>query len=56
MRLPGEPRAEFVLMLPMTPSKRDNMIARLAARVMATTMGRSWVRVSQRQIDYGPAH
>lgn len=32
MRLPGEPRAEFVLMLPMTPSKRDNMIAWLAAR------------------------
>jgi len=32
MRLPGEARAEFVLMLPMTPSKRDNMIAWLAAR------------------------
>jgi uncharacterized protein len=32
MRLPGEPHAEFVLMLPMTPSKRDNMIAWLAAR------------------------
>lgn len=32
MRLPGEPRAEFVLMLPMTPSKRDNMITWLAAR------------------------
>lgn len=32
MRLPGEQRTEFVLMLPMTPSKRDNMIAWLAAR------------------------
>src|SRR5262249_10643040 len=32
MRLPGEARAEFVLMLPMTPSQRDNMIAWLAAR------------------------
>ena len=32
MRLPGESRAEFVLMLPMTPSNRDNMIAWLAAR------------------------
>jgi uncharacterized membrane protein (UPF0182 family) len=32
MRLPGEPRAEFFLMLPMAPSRRDNMIAWLAAR------------------------
>jgi uncharacterized membrane protein (UPF0182 family) len=32
MRLPGEPRAEFFLMLPMVPSRRDNMIAWLAAR------------------------
>src|SRR6202051_2421839 len=32
MRLPEEPREEFVLMLPMVPSQRDNMIAWLAAR------------------------
>jgi len=32
MRLPGEARAEFVLMLPMVPSHRENMIAWLAAR------------------------
>ena len=32
MRLPGEPQAEFFLMLPMVPSRRDNMIAWLAAR------------------------
>ncbi|TKC83116.1 UPF0182 family protein [Trinickia terrae] len=32
MRLPGESRAEFVLMLPMVPSQRENMIAWLAAR------------------------
>ena len=32
MRLPGETRAEFVLMLPMVPSQRENMIAWLAAR------------------------
>ena len=32
MRLPGEQRAEFFLMLPMTPNQRDNMIAWLAAR------------------------
>src|SRR3954470_24616209 len=27
MRLPGEPKAEFILMLPMVPSQRENMIA-----------------------------
>jgi len=27
MRLPGEPQTEFFLMLPMTPSQRENMIA-----------------------------
>src|SRR6266511_902361 len=32
MRLPGEPQAEFFLMIPMVPSRRDNMIAWLAAR------------------------
>ncbi len=32
MRLPGEDREEFLLMLPFTPQGRDNMIAWLAAR------------------------
>jgi hypothetical protein len=32
MRLPGESREEFVLLLPFTPNKRDNMRAWLAAR------------------------
>ncbi|HEY3304788.1 MAG TPA: UPF0182 family protein, partial [Candidatus Binatia bacterium] len=32
MRLPGETREEFVLLLPFTPNKRDNMRAWLAAR------------------------
>jgi uncharacterized membrane protein (UPF0182 family) len=32
MRLEGEPREEFVLMLPFTPRGKDNMIAWLAAR------------------------
>jgi uncharacterized membrane protein (UPF0182 family) len=32
MRLPGEERAELVLLLPMVPNQRDNMIAWLAAR------------------------
>jgi len=32
MRLPGEASEEFILMLPMVPNSRDNMIAWLAAR------------------------
>jgi len=32
MRLPGETKAEFILMVPMVPSQRENMIAWLAAR------------------------
>jgi uncharacterized protein len=32
MRLPGEAQEEFVLLLPFTPNKRDNMRAWLAAR------------------------
>lgn len=32
MRLPGEKQAEFFNMIPMVPSRRDNMIAWLAAR------------------------
>ena len=32
MRLPGEIQAEYIQMLPMAPSQRENMIAWLAAR------------------------
>ena len=32
MRIPGESREEFVLLMPFTPLRRDNMIAWLAAR------------------------
>jgi uncharacterized membrane protein (UPF0182 family) len=32
MRLPGERREEFILLLPFTPMRRDNMIAWFAAR------------------------
>lgn len=32
MRLPGETKEEFILLLPFTPNKRDNMRAWLAAR------------------------
>jgi len=32
MKLPGEDRLQFLLMTPVTPSNRDNMIAWIAAR------------------------
>jgi uncharacterized membrane protein (UPF0182 family) len=40
MRLPGEKREEFILLLPFTPVRRDNMIAWLAARSDAPHYGK----------------
>jgi hypothetical protein len=40
MRIPGEPREEFVLLIPFTPLRRDNMIAWLAARSDGAAYGR----------------
>ena len=40
MRLPGERREEFVLLLPFTPVRRDNMIAWFAARSDPPTYGK----------------
>jgi len=55
MRIPGEPREEFVLLLPFTPLRRDNMIAWLAARSDGAAYGRlvGFVFPKQRLI-YGP--
>jgi len=39
MRLPGEAREEFILMLPMVPHNRDNMVAWLAARCDGSSYG-----------------
>jgi uncharacterized membrane protein (UPF0182 family) len=55
MRLPGEPRAEFFLMLPMVPSHRDNMIAWLAARCDAPDYGKLIVyEFPKEKLVYGP--
>jgi uncharacterized membrane protein (UPF0182 family) len=55
MRLPGEPRAEFFLMLPMVPSRRDNMIAWLAARCDAPDYGKLIVyEFPKEKLVYGP--
>jgi uncharacterized membrane protein (UPF0182 family) len=39
LHLPGEARLEFMLMTPMTPANRDNMIAWMAARADAPHYG-----------------
>ena len=55
MRLPGEPQAEFFLMVPMVPSRRDNMIAWLAARCDAPDYGKLVVyEFPKEKLVYGP--
>jgi hypothetical protein len=56
MRLPGESREEFILMLPMTPNNRDNMIAWLAARCDGPNYGKVIeFAFSKEKLIYGPA-
>ena len=55
MRLPGEAQAEFFLMLPMVPSRRDNMIAWLAARCDPPDYGKLIVyEFPKEKLVYGP--
>ena len=55
MRLPGEARAEFVLMLPMVPSQRENMIAWLAARCDPPDYGKVVVyEFPKEKLVFGP--
>jgi uncharacterized protein len=55
MRLPGEPHAEFFLMVPMAPSRRDNMIAWLAARCDPPDYGKLIVyEFPKEKLVYGP--
>jgi uncharacterized protein len=55
MRLPGEAQAEFVLMLPMVPSQRQNMIAWLAARCDPPNYGKLLVyELPKDKLIYGP--
>ena len=55
MRLPGERQAEFFLMLPMVPSRRDNMIAWLAARCDPPDYGKLIVyEFPKEKLVYGP--
>jgi uncharacterized membrane protein (UPF0182 family) len=55
MRLPDTDRAEMVLMLPFTPSRKDNMIAWMAARCDGDNLGRRLVFLFPKQeLIYGP--
>jgi uncharacterized membrane protein (UPF0182 family) len=55
MRLPREPQAEFVVMLPMVPSGRDNMIAWLAGRCDPPDYGKLIVyEFPKEKLIYGP--
>ena len=55
MRLPEETRAEFFIMLPMVPSRRQNMIAWLAARCDPPDYGKLVVyEFPKDRLVYGP--
>jgi uncharacterized protein len=55
MRLPEEQQAQFFVMLPMTPNRRDNMIAWLAARCDPPDYGKLIVyEFSKDKLVYGP--
>ncbi|MGY8633927.1 UPF0182 family protein [Bradyrhizobium sp. 14AA] len=55
MRLPGEVQAQFFIMIPMVPSRRDNMIAWLAARCDEPGYGKLVVyEFPKEKLVYGP--
>jgi len=55
MRLPDEKKEEFILLLPFTPSRKDNMSAWMAARCDAPNYGKLIVYIFPKQkLVYGP--
>ena len=55
MRLPGESKEEFVLLLPFTPNRRDNMRAWLAARSDGVNYGKLMaLEFPKTKLVYGP--
>jgi uncharacterized membrane protein (UPF0182 family) len=55
IKLPEETREEFLLMLPFTPSKKDNMIGWLAARSDVPHYGNMVVfKLPKEKLVYGP--
>ena len=56
IRMPGEPQLEFLLLTPLTPAKRDNMIAWLAARADPPHYGQLVVfKLPKDRLVLGPA-
>lgn len=55
MKLPGEKQEEYILLLPFTPSKRDNLAAWLTARCDEPNYGKLLVYTFPRdRLVYGP--
>ncbi len=55
MKLPGEKKEEYILLLPFTPSKRDNLAAWLTARCDEPNYGKLLVYTFPRdRLVYGP--
>ena len=55
MRLPGEERDEFLLILPFTPENKDNMVAWLAARSDVPYYGQLRLfEFPKKELVYGP--
>ena len=55
MRLPGEPRAEFIQMLPFTPRQKDNLAAWMVARSDGPRYGRLMVfQFPKQKVIFGP--
>jgi len=55
MRLPGEEKAEFILIQPFTPANKDNMIAWMAARSNSKDYGKLLLyEFPKKLLVYGP--
>jgi len=55
MKLPGAESEEFILMLPLTPSKKDNMVAWMCARCDGDNYGQLlFYTLSKEKLIYGP--
>jgi uncharacterized membrane protein (UPF0182 family) len=55
MKLPGEDKEEFIMMIPFTPKGKENMIGWMAARSDSPNYGKLLVyQFSKQQLTYGP--
>lgn len=55
MKLPGEKKEEFLMLVPFTPNKRDNMIAWLSVRSDGANYGKLLVyKFPKKELIFGP--